>query len=107
MAALPGRVRALKRWPAGFTIGLGLPPASVNLARLLSCLPVVPNSWPVCLFARSRQDLKFGTVFTDHMFHCEHVAGQGWGAPAVKPLGLLQLHPAAQVGPSNPGLLRC
>ncbi|EFN57110.1 hypothetical protein CHLNCDRAFT_57448 [Chlorella variabilis] len=43
------------------------------------------------------EDLKFGTVFTDHMFHVEHVVGQGWGRPAVKPFGLLQVHPAAQV----------
>lgn len=50
-----------------------------------------------------QQDLKFGTVFTDHMFHVEHAAGQGWGAPAVKPLGLLQLHPASQVRAAGAG----
>ena len=43
------------------------------------------------------QDLKFGTVFTDHMFLAEHEAERGWGAPAVRPLGLLPLHPASQV----------
>lgn len=43
------------------------------------------------------EDLKFGTVFTDHMFVAEHAVGRGWGAPAIKPLGLLQLHPASQV----------
>lgn len=31
------------------------------------------------------------------MFLAEHAAGQGWGAPAIKPLGMLQLHPASQV----------
>ncbi|KAL4419522.1 hypothetical protein ABPG77_005753 [Micractinium sp. CCAP 211/92] len=43
------------------------------------------------------QDLKFGTVFTDHMFLAEHAVGQGWAPPAIKPLGMLQLHPASQV----------
>ena len=43
------------------------------------------------------QDLKFGTVFTDHMLHAEHVVGQGWGAPTIKPFGMLQLHPASPV----------
>jgi branched-chain amino acid aminotransferase len=43
------------------------------------------------------QDLKFGTVFTDHMFQVEHVAGRGWERPTVKPFGYLQLHPASQV----------
>lgn len=43
------------------------------------------------------EDLKFGTVFTDHMFVAEHEAGRGWSAPAIKPLGMLQMHPAAQV----------
>jgi branched-chain amino acid aminotransferase len=45
------------------------------------------------------QDLKFGTVFTDHMFHVEHAAGQGWTRPAIKPFGYLQIHPASQVRP--------
>lgn len=59
-------------------------------------------------FALSKQDLKFGTVFTDHMFSVEYDAGCGWGVPAVKPLGLLQLHPASQVlhyGECKPGWL--
>ena len=43
------------------------------------------------------QDLKFGTVFTDHMFHVEHVVGKGWGCPTVKPIGYQQVHPASQV----------
>lgn len=54
-------------------------------------LPPLPHPW---------QDLKFGTVFTDHMFVAEHEAGRGWSAPAIKPLGMLQMHPAAQVRPS-------
>ena len=57
---------------------------------------------------RSRQDmlpslpppmqaLKFGAVFTDHMFVAEHAAGRGWAAPAIRPLAPIALHPAAQV----------
>lgn len=47
--------------------------------------------------SRGPQDLKFGTVFTDHMLLAEHEVERGWGAPAVRPLGLLPLHPASQV----------
>jgi branched-chain amino acid aminotransferase len=36
-------------------------------------------------------------VFTDHMLLAEHAAGEGWGRPALRPFGPLQLHPAAQV----------
>ncbi|KAI3434631.1 hypothetical protein D9Q98_002698 [Chlorella vulgaris] len=43
------------------------------------------------------EDLKFGTVFTDHMLHIEHSVTEGWTRPTVKPFGLLQMHPASQV----------
>lgn len=45
----------------------------------------------------SLKGVKFGTVFTDHMLEARYLAGSGWGAPAVKPLAAIQLHPAAQV----------
>lgn len=51
---------------------------------------------------------RFGTVFTDHMLHVEYVEGQGgWGAPAIKPFGPLQLHPAAQVWCCYGAVPRC
>ena len=37
----------------------------------------------------------FGKIFSDHMFVCDHVAGEGWGAPAIVPHGPLALSPAA------------
>lgn len=42
-------------------------------------------------------DLKFGTVFTDHMLLVEHSVEDGWGLPQIKPFGYIPLHPAAQV----------
>lgn len=30
------------------------------------------------------------------MFLVEHVEGQGWGPPTIKPFGNLSIHPAAQ-----------
>lgn len=42
------------------------------------------------------QDLVFGASFTDHMFMVEHIDGQGWGQPVIKPFGNLSVHPAAQ-----------
>ena len=30
------------------------------------------------------------------MFLVEHIEGEGWGQPAVKPFGHIPLHPAAQ-----------
>ena len=43
------------------------------------------------------QNLRFGTEFTDHMFHIEHVVGKGWGIPKIVPFGFIPVHPAAQV----------
>ena len=37
----------------------------------------------------------FGKIFSDHMFVCDHVAGEGWGAPAIVPHGPLALSPAS------------
>ena len=37
----------------------------------------------------------FGKIFSDHMFVCDHVAGEGWGAPAIVPHAPLALSPAA------------
>ncbi|DBB04286.1 TPA: hypothetical protein ACH3X1_012783 [Trebouxia sp. C0004] len=48
---------------------------------------------------KARQDTKdlvFGQSFTDHMFLVEHVEGQGWGRPVIKPFGNIPMHPAAQ-----------
>ena len=42
------------------------------------------------------QDLVFGASFTDHMFLVEHVDGEGWGQPVIKPFGNIPMHPAAQ-----------
>lgn len=42
------------------------------------------------------KDLVFGQSFTDHMFLVEHVEGQGWGQPVIKPFGNISMHPAAQ-----------
>jgi branched-chain amino acid aminotransferase len=41
------------------------------------------------------QDLRFGQVFTDHMFLAEHTEGQGWRSPRVVPFAPLALSPAA------------
>eukprot|EP00887_Chlorella_sp_A99_P003728 scaffold7.g3728.t1 len=45
----------------------------------------------------SLDNLKFGTVFSDHMFLTEHAEGEGWARPAIRPFGPVALHPAAQV----------
>lgn len=42
-------------------------------------------------------DVKFGTVFSDHMFTVEHVTGQGWGMPSIGPFQNMSIHPAAPV----------
>ncbi|RMZ52077.1 hypothetical protein APUTEX25_001271, partial [Auxenochlorella protothecoides] len=42
-------------------------------------------------------DLKFGAVFTDHMFLTEHVAGRGWSTPTIGPFQTIAVHPAAPV----------
>lgn len=42
--------------------------------------------------------LKFGTVFTDHMLQIEFSEQVGgWQAPSISPLKYLTLHPAAKV----------
>jgi branched-chain amino acid aminotransferase len=40
-------------------------------------------------------DLRFGQLFTDHMFRIEHTAGQGWQQGRIVPFGPLSLSPAA------------
>jgi hypothetical protein len=93
---------------------LSLPPLNLRCCRLLcgarqggpaACLPAAlcpaaPRSshgTALCCTTLP-QDLKFGTVFTDHMLHIEHSVTEGWTRPTVKPFGLLQMHPASQVG---------
>jgi hypothetical protein len=49
-----------------------------------------------CSVVLATQDLVFGQSFTDHMFLVEHVEGQGWGQPVIKPFGNIPMHPAAQ-----------
>lgn len=70
-----------------------LPTKSLN-----PCLPAhigcAPSEQRTGIFAV--QDLVFGASFTDHMFLVEHVEGQGWGQPVIKPFGHIPMHPAAQ-----------
>ena len=93
--------RALPRHAGRRPHLLPVPGAGAGAGGTAFCRPAGgrrPNPTPfAALPPTPLQDLKFGTVFTDHMFHVEHVVGQGWGRPAVKPFGLLQVHPAAQV----------
>ena len=42
-------------------------------------------------------DLKFGTVFTDHMFLMDYAEDHGWHCPRVEPYQALSLEPAAMV----------
>ena len=42
-------------------------------------------------------DLKFGTVFTDHMFLMEYSEAKGWHDPRIEPYHPLSLDPAAMV----------
>jgi branched-chain amino acid aminotransferase len=43
------------------------------------------------------EDLKFGTVFTDHMFVMDYAEGRGWHCPRIEPYQALSLEPAAMV----------
>lgn len=43
------------------------------------------------------ETVKFGTVFTDHMFMAQHNQASGWEYPRIKPFAPLSIHPAAQV----------
>lgn len=41
--------------------------------------------------------LKFGTIFTDHMFVMNYEEGKGWFDPRIIPYGKLELEPSAMV----------
>ena len=41
--------------------------------------------------------LKFGTIFTDHMFLMDYEEGKGWHDPRIVPYQPLQLEPSAMV----------
>ncbi|CAL2095379.1 branched-chain amino acid aminotransferase [Tenacibaculum sp. 190524A02b] len=41
-------------------------------------------------------DLKFGSVFSDHMFVCDYVDGK-WQNPTIQPYGPITLDPAAKI----------
>ena len=41
--------------------------------------------------------LKFGTIFTDHMFVCDYIEGQGWVDPRIVPYQPLALDPSCMV----------
>lgn len=41
--------------------------------------------------------LKFGTIFTDHMFIMDYEVGKGWYDPRIVPYGPLQLDPSCMV----------
>jgi branched-chain amino acid aminotransferase len=55
------------------------------------------NLQPSQIVRTNLEDIKFGTVFTDHMLLAEHADGQGWTRPLVQPFGYIPMHPAAQV----------
>ncbi len=46
---------------------------------------------------QSKDELSFGTIFTDHMFIMEYAEGKGWYDPAIVPYAPLSLDPAAMV----------
>ncbi len=52
-----------------------------------------------CPKERPGQDdpLKFGTIFTDHMFEMDYEEGRGWYDPRVVPYHKLELEPSAMV----------
>lgn len=41
--------------------------------------------------------LKFGTIFTDHMFICDYETGKGWHDPRIVPYQPLMLEPSCMV----------
>ena len=41
-------------------------------------------------------DLKFGTVFSDHMLICRYIDGK-WGELEIKPYGPLDMNPGSQI----------
>ena len=41
--------------------------------------------------------LKFGTIFTDHMFLMDYEVGKGWHDARIVPYGPIQLDPSAMV----------
>ncbi|MEG2453192.1 MAG: branched-chain amino acid aminotransferase [Clostridium sp.] len=41
--------------------------------------------------------LKFGTIFTDHMFICDYETGKGWHDPRIVPYGPISLDPSSMV----------
>ena len=41
--------------------------------------------------------LRFGTIFTDHMFLMDYEEGKGWIDPRIVPYGPLELDPSAMV----------
>ena len=44
------------------------------------------------------QSVRFGQTFTDHLLMVEHVEGQGWGRPQIRPFAEgLTIHPASTV----------
>ena len=40
-------------------------------------------------------ELRFGTVFTDHMARMTYAVGEGWSEACIVPYGPLSLDPAA------------
>ena len=42
-------------------------------------------------------DLRFGTVFTDHMFNMDYDQNHGWHSPRIEPYGPFQLDPATSI----------
>lgn len=67
--------------------------------QLAGRFPLSPNPAPATAQDRALalKDLRFGTVFTDHMAHARWVRGQGWKEFAVQPFKELSLSPAATV----------
>ena len=42
-------------------------------------------------------DLRFGTVFTDHMFNMDYHPEKGWHTPRIEPYTPIEMDPATMV----------
>ncbi len=70
-----------------------------TLTEASAAFEVRPNPAPASDAVRNNalSELKFGTVFTDHMAHITWTHGEGWADRRVEPYGPLSLDPAAAV----------
>lgn len=79
------------RWPrvSGAAIALRQFSSQLDPSRLV----VEKTSSPKAKVPK--EQLTFGTTFTDHMLLCDWSADEGWLAPKIVPFGDLPMHPAA------------